>query len=446
MNPNKYYYEEEETIRNWNRYVKNTHERNSNMWNSIQYNQFVNEEVRRLQRKLFYIRKDLNHDRNTIRHLRNELDDLSRHNKFLEDKKSKSEKKKRKRTTDDTWMKSEKKKKPNDYKDISSDEINEILKRTFVNLKTLDDIINFGENINRFSMFKNEKFEKLYRLIPSCKELNSMIGLDNVKKDIFRQISYFVHGLNNSNEINHVVITGEPGVGKTTLAKIIAKIYMAMGFLNNDKFMEAKRSDLIGQYCGHTAIKTQKVIDSIEGGVLFIDEVYSLGNREKKDVFTKECIDTINQNLTEKGDKFLCIIAGYKEEVHSCFFNYNKGLERRFPVRFELESYDTNSLSNIFIKFMEDDKWNFDKSLKIDDLKKLIDNNKSLLTYQAGDIRTLFQYSKENYSMRLLTESIELGVGIKNLKLNDIKYGFDKFKKIRGDKNKIPDHIKSLYI
>ena len=95
---------------------------------------------------------------------------------------------------------------------------------------------------------------------------------------------------------------------------------------------------------------------------------------------------------------------------------------------------------------MEDDKWNFDKSLKIDDLKKLIDNNKSLLTYQAGDIRTLFQYSKENYSMRLLTESIELGVGIKNLKLNDIKYGFDKFKKIRGDKNKIPDHIKSLYI
>lgn len=446
MNPNKYYYEEEETIRNWNRYVKNTHERNSNMWNSIQYNQFVNEEVRRLQRKLFYIRKDLNHDRNTIRHLRNELDDLSRHNKFLEDKKSKSEKKKRKRTTDDTWMKSEKKKKPNDYKDISSDEINEILKRTFVNLKTLDDIINFGENINRFSMFKNEKFEKLYRLIPSCKELNSMIGLDNVKKDIFRQISYFVHGLNNSNEINHVVITGEPGVGKTTLAKIIAKIYMAMGFLNNNKFMEAKRSDLIGQYCGHTAIKTQKVIDSIEGGVLFIDEVYSLGNREKKDVFTKECIDTINQNLTEKGDKFLCIIAGYKEEVQSCFFNYNKGLERRFPVRFELESYDTNSLSNIFIKFMEDDKWNFDKSLKIDDLKKLIDNNKSLLTYQAGDIRTLFQYSKENYSMRLLTESIELGVGIKNLKLNDIKYGFDKFKKIRGDKNKIPDHIKSLYI
>lgn len=446
MNPNKYYYEEEETIRNWNRYVKNTHERNSNMWNSIQYNQFVNEEVRRLQRKLFYIRKDLNHDRNTIRHLRNELDDLSRHNKLLEDKKSKSEKKKRKRTTDDTWMKSEKKKKPNDYKDISSDEINEILKRTFVNLKTLDDIINFGENINRFDMFKNKKFEKLYRLIPSCKELNSMIGLDNVKKDIFRQISYFVHGLNNSNEINHVVITGEPGVGKTTLAKIIAKIYMAMGFLNNDKFMEAKRSDLIGQYCGHTAIKTQKVIDSIEGGVLFIDEVYSLGNREKKDVFTKECIDTINQNLTEKADKFLCIIAGYKEEVQSCFFNYNKGLERRFPVRFELESYDTNSLSNIFIKFMEDDKWDFDKSLKIDDLKKLIDNNKSLLTYQAGDIRTLFQYSKENYSMRLLTESIELGVGIKNLKLDDIKYGFEKFKKIRGNKNKIPDHIKSLYI
>ena len=292
-------------------------------------------------------------------------------------------------------------------------------------------------------------YEKLYKLIPSCLELNKVIGMDKVKENIFQQISYFLHGLNNENEINHVVITGEPGVGKTTLAKIISKIYLGMGFLKNEKFIEAKRSDLIGEYCGHTAVKTQKVINSVEGGVLFIDEVYSLGNREKKDVFTKECIDTINQNLTEKGDKFLCIIAGYKEEVQSCFFNYNKGLERRFPVRFELGSYDDDSLKKILLKFMKDDGWTFKDSDNPEksELLKLITKNKELLKYQAGDLRTVFQLTKERYSMRLLNESIEDGAGNKELKLEDFEYGFEKLKNIREiKKEEIPEFVKNLYV
>ena len=222
-----------------------------------------------------------------------------------------------------------------------------------------------------------------------------------------------------------------------------------MGFLKNEKFIEAKRSDLIGEYCGHTAVKTQKVINSVEGGVLFIDEVYSLGNREKKDVFTKECIDTINQNLTEKGDKFLCIIAGYKEEVQSCFFNYNKGLERRFPVRFELGSYDDDSLKKILLKFMKDDGWTFKDSDNPEksELLKLITKNKELLKYQAGDLRTVFQLTKERYSMRLLNESIEDGAGNKELKLEDFEYGFEKLKNIREiKKEEIPEFVKNLYV
>ena len=323
------------------------------------------------------------------------------------------------------------------------------LHETFKNLSNLNDIIKFGNHPNRFDMLKNKKYEKLYKLIPSCIELNKVIGMEKVKENIFQQISYFLHGLNNESEINHVVITGEPGVGKTTLAKIIAKMYLGMGFLKNEKFMEAKRSDLIGEYCGQTAVKTQKVIDSIEGGVLFIDEVYSLGNREKRDVFTKECIDTINQNLTEKGDKFLCIIAGYKEEVQTCFFNYNKGLERRFPVRFDLESYNEENLVRILVKFMKDDNWNFKDSddPKKSELLKLITKNKDILKYQAGDLRSVFQLTKENYSLRLLKESIEDGVGNKELKLEDFEYGFNKFKNIREEKKeKIPDIVKSLYI
>ena len=312
----------------------------------------------------------------------------------------------------------------------------------FSNLKNIEDIIEFENHPNRFDFFKNNKFERLYKLIPSCKKLKNIIGMENVKSQLFKQIGYFLHGLNNSDEINHVIITGEPGVGKTTLAKIISKIYLSMGFLKNEKFIEAKRSDLIGQYCGHTAIKTQKVIDSADGGVLFIDEVYSLGNKEKRDAFTKECIDTINQNLTEKTDKFLCIVAGYKDDVKECFLDYNKGLERRFPIRFELESYSEESLLQIMLKFVTDEKWSFKENNKLLDLIK---KNKDILKFQAGDIKTIFQFSKENYSLRLFNECIETGCGDKILNISDFEYAFKKFKDSKKDKE-IPEFLKSIYI
>lgn len=446
MDSNKYYYEEIETLRNWEKYLDNTHKRNNQMWNSIEYNQFVNEEVRRLNRKVYYLKDDLDKNRDNIEKLEKKNLEL---NSELDRLKEKNKPVKRKNSEIKEWFDQEKRKKPKKYKNLKRDTVNLNLFNLFENLNTLDDIINFEKEENRFDYLKNKKFEKLYKLIPSCKMLNQMIGLSNVKEQIFNQLGFFLHGLNNKNEINHLVITGEPGVGKTSLAKILGKIYLALGFLKNNTFVEAKRSDLIGQYCGHTAVKTQKVIDSAEGGVLLIDEVYSLGNKEKRDAFTKECIDTINQNLTEKGDKFLCIIVGYKEEVQSCFFNYNKGLERRFPVRFELESYKDDDLKNILLKFMKDDGWSLDKSEKeIDSLiTNLITKNKDLLKYQAGDLRTIFQLVKENYSARLLKHSIEDGAGSKELSIEDFKIGFEKFKNVKENgKEKIPDYLKGLYI
>lgn len=440
MDPNKYYHEERDTLKNWSKFLEESHERNNQMWNSIEYNQFVNEEVRRLNRKIYYIKDDLKREKNKSERLNNEL---QIHKRKIE---KEIENKKRKISDSDKWLKEEKNKKPKKYRKLNNQEIESELKLLFSNLKSLNDIIKFEKHPNRFDFFKNNKFEKLYNLIPSCKKLLEIIGMEEIKVQIFKQIGYFLHGLNNPEEINHIVITGEPGVGKTTLAKIISKIYLSMGFLKNDKFIEAKRSDLIGQYCGHTAIKTQKVINSAEGGVLFIDEVYSLGNKEKRDVFTKECIDTINQNLTEKSDKFLCIIAGYKNDVQDCFFSYNKGLERRFPIRFNLESYDENSLLEILFKFINEESWKFDNSNN-ENLLKLIKDNKEILKFQAGDIRTIFQLSKENYSLRLFNQLIEDGPGDKVLKIDDFQYAFNKFKKSKEEsKEKIPDYLKSIYI
>jgi len=178
----------------------------------------------------------------------------------------------------------------------------------------------------------------LCNLVNPLTELNNMVGMANVKEHMVDQILFFLQGFNvitrcgkctdctfglacikTQTEMLHTVITGPPGVGKTELGKILGKVYKELGILSNDTFKLVTRSDLIAGYLGQTAIKTQKVIDEAKGGVLFIDEAYSLGNAELRDSFSKECIDTLNQNLSERRD-FLCIIAGYKEELEKCFF------------------------------------------------------------------------------------------------------------------------------
>lgn len=433
MDPNKYYDLEQETIQRYFEYNHNVNERINNMWNLILYNQFINEEVRCLHRKIYFLEDDLRKEKNKNERLLGDIFSLEDKVEDYEEKEQKrKERKNNKRNAESIdWLESEKNKKPKNYDPLSTDTTNEKLLDLFKNLKSLKDIINFENNINKYDFFENKKFEKLYKLIPSCKELISIIGMNEVKEKVFNQISYFLHGLNNPEEINHIVITGEPGVGKTTIAKIIGKIYLAMNFLKNDNFISARRSDLIAEYCGQTAVKTQKVIDSAEGGVLFIDEVYSLGNPEKRDVFTKECIDTINQNLTEKSDKFLCIIAGYEEEVNKCFFNYNKGLERRFPIRFNIPSYTCENLRDILLKFIKDEKWNFDEK---DKLLNLIKKYKDILKFQAGDLRTILQYAKEKYSLRIFNNSLIDDCGNKTLSLEDLKFGFEKLNILREEK------------
>ena len=306
----------------------------------------------------------------------------------------------------------------------------------------INDIINLKNEIHRFDYFNHDKFKKLYQLIPCLERLNKIIGMKKVKESVFQMICYFLHGLNGTGELNHCVITGPPGVGKTTLASLLGDIYLRLGFLKNNKFIIARRSELIGKYCGHTAVQTQNKIDEADGGVLFIDEVYSLGNARKSDSFTKECIDTINQNLTEKGDKFLCIIAGYKKDVDECFFSYNRGLERRFPLRFNIDKYDYKELHEIFMKFVNEEKWKLERrALSEDDIK----DNIELFKFYGGDMKTLFQSAKKFYSLRLMKESISNSDNNKLLKRVDIKKALESFKDNR-DKEKIPDFVKNMFL
>ena len=207
-------------------------------------------------------------------------------------------------------------------------------------------------------------------------------------------------------------------------------------------FKIVKRSDLIGKYLGHTAMKTQKVIDSCRGGVLFIDEAYSLGNPEGKDSFSKECIDTINQNLTENKANFLCIIAGYRDALEKCFFSYNEGLRRRFTFRYTIEKYTPDELREIFIKMIKDINW----VVKEDNipLKFFVDNYDSFENL-AGDMETLLFNCKIEHGKRVFCLPKERKI----LTYDDIKTGFSVFLENRGISNSKYDANeiwKSLYV
>lgn len=155
----------------------------------------------------------------------------------------------------------------------------------------------------------------------------------------------------------HTVIYGPPGSGKTEVAKIIGRIFSNLGILNKKIFKKVSRNDLVAGYLGQTAIKTKDMIKASLGGVLFIDEAYSLGNSEKRDSFAKECVDTLCEALSEHKHNWMVIIAGYEKELNDCFFNLNEGLNSRFTWRFRLDGYKPCELKSIYEKQVRDYGW-----------------------------------------------------------------------------------------
>lgn len=263
-------------------------------------------------------------------------------------------------------------------------------------------------------------------------KLSKTIGLKGIKSDIIKQIMFFLQDFNGkTDDMLHTVLQGPPGVGKTMVGEILGEIYYKLGIIkpseNEYKFRIIKRSDLIGQYLGTTAKKTQEVINSCLGGVMFIDEAYSLGNEGKQDIYAKECIDTINQNLTEQKGKFLCIIAGYEKDLNNCFFRYNEGLRRRFPFVYTLDKYDKSELLAIYSHMLTKDNWTID--VTDEKLNKVFEEHYEVFENMAGDMETLVFNSKLEHSSRVFC----LDACEKNkMKAQDIIEGINLLKKNRN--------------
>lgn len=193
----------------------------------------------------------------------------------------------------------------------------------------------------------------------SFKELEHLIGLQEVKR-VLAEISAFVLIQNKRKQQQlrtdatalHMVFMGNPGTGKTTVARILGRILHEIGVLPRGHLVEAERADLVGEYIGHTAQKTREMIKKAQGGILFIDEAYTLAQGGEKD-FGRESIGCLVKSMEDNRDNLIIILAGYSDEMDG-FLRSNPGLRSRFPLHINFSDYDAEELFHIALQMYQD--------------------------------------------------------------------------------------------
>lgn len=215
--------------------------------------------------------------------------------------------------------------------------------------------------------FADEKQETIEDVL---KELHALVGLENVKKDVGTLVNYIkVEKLRRdkgmtSNPISlHTVFFGPPGTGKTTVARLLGRIFKAMGIISKGHVVEVSRSDMVGQYVGQTAPRTQKLIDTAMHGILFVDEAYMLTPENSSNDFGQEAVDTLLKRMEDDRDKLVVVAAGYTDEMNH-FLESNPGLKSRFNRNFYFNDYSAGELTDIFCNLCKKHHFTFDKSVE----------------------------------------------------------------------------------
>ena len=217
---------------------------------------------------------------------------------------------------------------------------------------------------------KSETVEKEKTLKELLDELNSLVGLDSVKDKVKDLIAYQkVQKMRRDNNLHsvkntlHLAFLGNPGTGKTTVARIVGRIYKQLGLLSKGHFVEVSRTDLIAGYQGQTALKVKKVIEKAKGGTLFIDEAYSLTENDHSDSYGRECLTELTKALEDYRDDLAVIVAGYTEPMQK-FFESNPGLRSRFSTFIEFEDYSVRELEEILVDMCAKNDYELSESAK----------------------------------------------------------------------------------
>ncbi|EHB64544.1 AAA family ATPase [Paenibacillus lactis] len=245
------------------------------------------------------------------------------------------------------------------------------------------------------------------------KELDQLVGLDQIKELVFEiyallQVAQMRSeaGLLSGGHVFHMIFKGNPGTGKTTVARIIAKLFQKMGVLNKGHLVEVERADLVGEYIGHTAQKTRDLVKKALGGILFIDEAYSLARGGEKD-FGKEAIDTLVKAMEDHKNQFVLILAGYSDEI-DYFMSTNPGLHSRFPIQMEFPDYNLDQLIQIS-ELMAKERDYILMPQSLGKLKEHLQNEKEQRLHafsNARYVRNLIEKSIRNQSVRLLNQYV----------------------------------------
>lgn len=305
--------------------------------------------------------------------------------------------------------------------------------------KRAKSILEFADNISEEAktVAKEEKIEtsvsikksEKISLEEALKSLSSLEGLKSVKNQVFDwfdQIKVFQmrkeRGLSVPDMSYHMVFTGNPGTGKTTVARLMAQIYCSLGILSEGHLVEASRSDLVAGYVGQTATKTKDVIKKAYGGVLFIDEAYMLSNGGSND-FGQEAIDTLLKEMEDKRDNLVVIVAGYNDLMDK-FINSNPGLRSRFKNFIQFTDYNGEELFNIFLGFCKKNQYLLSDDVRdaLSDYFNRLYDNRDKNFGNGRDVRNIFESIVTCQSKRVARMKNPSDKKIATITLNDLPF------------------------